>query len=100
MDFFQYIYSHLFFTLRFFVAMGCCMVLFVVGFFFPPMMPFAYATLWVLLALTLLDYIFLFFVGKKPTAKRITALLILKSVDFCLLKLLQGVGRSIDISIG
>lgn len=73
MDFFQYIYSHLFFTLRFFVAMGCCMVLFIIGFFFPPMMPFAYATLWVLLALTLLDYIFLFFVGKKPTAKRITA---------------------------
>jgi uncharacterized protein (DUF58 family) len=73
MDFFQYIYSRLFFTLRFFVAMGCVTVLFIIGFFYPPMMQFAYASLWVVLALTFIDYIFLFFVGKKPTAKRITA---------------------------
>lgn len=73
MSFFQYIYSRLFFTLRFFIVMGCCMVLFIVGFFYQQVMPVAYACLWVGLALTLLDYIFLFFVGTKPMAKRTVA---------------------------
>jgi uncharacterized protein (DUF58 family) len=73
MDFLQYIYWQLFFTLRFFVVMGHCVALFVTAFFKPVVMPFANAFLWVVLALTLLDYIFLFFVGKKPTAKRVVA---------------------------
>jgi uncharacterized protein (DUF58 family) len=73
MQFFDYIYTKLFFTLRFFIVMGGSAVFFIVAFFFPQLMPIAKAFFWVLLALTLLDYLFLFFIGKQPTARRVMA---------------------------
>jgi uncharacterized protein (DUF58 family) len=71
--FFKYIHTHLFFTLRFFLAMGGCILLFIISFFKPDLMPLAKACLLVLTALTVMDYVFLFFVGKKPFANRQTA---------------------------
>jgi uncharacterized protein (DUF58 family) len=71
--FFKYIHTHLFFTLRFFLAMGVCIVLFIISFFRPEVLPVAKACLLILTALTVMDYIFLFFVGKKPVANRRTA---------------------------
>jgi uncharacterized protein (DUF58 family) len=71
--FFQYIHTHLFFTLRFFLAMGGCILLFIVSFFRPDLLPVAKTCTWILTALVIMDYIFLFFVGKKPEATRHTA---------------------------
>jgi uncharacterized protein (DUF58 family) len=71
--FFKYIHTHLFFTLRFFVAMGVCIMLFIVSFFRPEGVVVAKACLLILTVLTLMDYVFLFFVGKKPFANRQTA---------------------------
>jgi uncharacterized protein (DUF58 family) len=71
--FFKYIHTHLFFTLRFFLAMGACILLFIISFFRPELMPVAKAAVWIVTALTVMDYVFLFFVGKKPFANRHTA---------------------------
>ncbi len=71
--FWDYIYRKLFFTTRFFVVMGFCCVKFVTAFYVPPLLPFARLLLGIVLMLVVLDYIFLFFLGKKPTAKRIMA---------------------------
>ena len=71
--FFQFIYSNLYLTIRFYISLGICAVLFLVSFFFPPLYLFAKTLLWLMLALIALDYIFLFLIGKKPSASRIMA---------------------------
>ncbi len=71
--FFQYIYTQLFFTTRFFVLMGTAAVLYAAAFFYPVLLQPAQTVFWVLTALSIFDYIFLFFIGKKPAARRIIA---------------------------
>lgn len=58
---------------RFYLAMGLCIILFVVSFFVPPMFVFVRTLLLVLTALVAIDYFFLFVLSKAPAAKRITA---------------------------
>ena len=65
--------GNLFLTTRFFLAMGLCMVLFVVSFFYAPFLLLPKILLWVFIFLVLIDYFFLFVSGKEPVAKRIMA---------------------------
>ncbi|MEP6674507.1 MAG: DUF58 domain-containing protein [Ferruginibacter sp.] len=71
--FFQFIYSNVYLTARFFITLGACAVLFIVSFFSPPLYQLAKTLLLVITALIVLDYIFLFLIGKSPTASRVTA---------------------------
>src|SRR6202008_3795595 len=61
----------LFLPQRFYIASGACILLFIVAFFFISFLPFTKLILAVFLALTLIDYIMLFFINRKPDAKRI-----------------------------
>jgi uncharacterized protein (DUF58 family) len=69
----NYIYLKLFFPLRFFLLMGWCCNLFIIAFFVTEVLPFAQLSLGISVALVVLDYIFLFFLGKKPVARRVLA---------------------------
>ena len=63
----------LYLNTRFFLAMGVCILLFIVAFFYKPFMGLSGIILWVFILLVLIDYLFLFVVGKEPAAKRIIA---------------------------
>ena len=53
--------------------MGLCILLYIVSFFYEPLLPVPKIMLWVSVLLSVIDYFFLFVTGKIPTAKRITA---------------------------
>ncbi len=65
--------GNLFLTSRFYLAIGLCIVLFIVSFFYKPFMQLPKTLLAVSTVLILIDYLFLFIVSKSPTAKRLTA---------------------------
>lgn len=65
--------GNLFLTTRFYLLLGSCIVFFIVSFFYPPLSVLARVWLWVLILLLLIDYFFLFVLGKAPVAKRIMA---------------------------
>ena len=67
------IFWNLFFTARFYILMGLCILLYIVSFFYEPLLPVPKIMLWVSVLLSVIDYFFLFVTGKIPTAKRITA---------------------------
>ena len=64
--------GQLYLTTRFYLAVGCCIVLFIGSFYFTPLLMVPKAALFLLGALLLADYYFLF-LGKPPVAKRIMA---------------------------
>ena len=68
--FFQFIYSNVYLTLRFFLTMGAAALLFITGFFYQPLLPVANTILWIMIALVVFDYLFLFIIGRSPSAKR------------------------------
>ncbi len=63
----------LYLATRLYLVAGLCIVLFVVSFFVPEMYPFVKILLLAFVALVIIDYFFLFVLGKAPAAKRITA---------------------------
>lgn len=63
----------LFLPARFYIVMGVCIVLLVISFFVPPLFQPAKIILYTSAVLILFDYIFLFFGGSSPAAKRIIA---------------------------
>jgi uncharacterized protein (DUF58 family) len=63
----------LFFTTKFYVAMGLCIVLFLVAFLYSPIYFFAQIGLVVFLSFVAIDYVVLFLVGKPPIGKRVMA---------------------------
>ncbi|HMO61549.1 MAG TPA: DUF58 domain-containing protein [Ferruginibacter sp.] len=65
--------GHLFFSNRFYAALGGVIVLYVLAFFVPPVLFIPQVAGYSLLLLSLADYIFLFILGKPPAAKRIMA---------------------------
>lgn len=65
--------TDLFLPTRFYLAIGVCIVLFVVSFFYPPFFIVPKTMWYLILVLVGIDYIFLFFIGKPPLAKRIMA---------------------------
>ena len=54
------------------MAVGCCAVLFILSFFLPPLLIVPKTCWYVIVALLIIDYVFLFIIGKPPQAKRIT----------------------------
>ena len=64
--------GQLYLTTRFYLAVGGCIVLFIGSFYFTPLLIIPKAALFLLGALLLADYFFLFS-GKPPVAKRIMA---------------------------
>ena len=58
---------------RFYLVAGMCIFLFIAAFIVAGMFPFVKALLLVFIALIIIDYLFLFVLGKEPAAKRITA---------------------------
>jgi uncharacterized protein (DUF58 family) len=65
--------GNLFLTTRFYLAVGLCIVLFIVSFFYKPLAQFPNIFLAVIGVLVLIDYLFLFVVSKSPAAKRLMA---------------------------
>ncbi len=61
----------LFLTNRFYMVMVGCILFFIVSFFFPVLGEIPKICFQAFLVLIFLDYLFLFFSGKKPSAKRI-----------------------------
>ncbi len=61
----------LFLTNRFYMVMVGCILFFIVSFFFPALGEISKICFQAFLVLIFLDYLFLFFSGKKPSAKRI-----------------------------
>jgi uncharacterized protein (DUF58 family) len=73
MDLIKKYIGALYLTTRFYLAVGLCIVLFAVSFFVPEMVVPVKILLLVVIALIIIDYVFLFLLGKAPSAKRITA---------------------------
>ncbi|MGC4103956.1 DUF58 domain-containing protein [Ferruginibacter sp.] len=69
----NYIFIKLFLTLRFYISLCVCIVLFIASFFYTPLQQLPKILLAILTALVLIDYVFLFLVSKSPSAKRLTA---------------------------
>jgi uncharacterized protein (DUF58 family) len=65
--------GNLFLTTRFYLALGLCIVLFIVSFFYKPLLQIPKTLLAVTVALILIDYLFLFVISKSPAAKRLMA---------------------------
>jgi uncharacterized protein (DUF58 family) len=63
----------LFLAARFYLALGLCIVLFIVSFFVPEMFVPVKILLLVITALIFIDYLFLFAFSKAPTARRVAA---------------------------
>ena len=63
----------LFFTTRFYLVVGICIVLFIASFFYTPLLIVPEIGWYVILMLLMIDYVFLFIMAKVPLAKRITA---------------------------
>ncbi len=60
----------LFVTLRFYVAMGACVLAYIAAFFYTPLYAFVNLAFTILCLLVLADYLFLFVIFKPPTAQR------------------------------
>lgn len=73
MNFISKYIGQLFITNRFYVAGAVCAALFVVSFFFPPLLIVPKVCFYIFLVLIVADYIFLFVFGKAPSGKRIMA---------------------------
>jgi len=65
--------TDLFLPNRFYMVVGTCIVFFIVSFFYPPFFIVPKTMWYLILALVAIDYIFLFFIGSAPLAKRIMA---------------------------
>ncbi len=63
----------LYLPVRFYLAVGLCIFLFMIAFFVPGMYGVVKTLLLVLTALIFIDYLFLFVLSKVPVGKRITA---------------------------
>jgi uncharacterized protein (DUF58 family) len=63
----------LFLNTRFYVVVGICAVLFIISFFYAPLFLVPQIGCYVIAMLVLVDYFFLFIIGKMPGAKRIMA---------------------------
>jgi uncharacterized protein (DUF58 family) len=63
----------LYLTLRLYLAVVLCIVLFMISFFVPGMYDVVKTLLLIVTALAVMDYLFLFVLGKAPAGKRITA---------------------------
>ena len=70
MNFYKKYIGDLFVTLRFYIAMGSCVVLYVGAFFYEPLLPFINALFAAACLLTLADYFFMFILFKAPAASR------------------------------
>lgn len=70
MDFIKKYIGDLFLPLRFYIAAGICAVMFLVSFLIPALYPLAKIIFYAFLILLLLDYVFLFWLGRSPIAKR------------------------------
>lgn len=66
------IYWHVFLTTRFFVVLGVLVLAFIAAFLLPGLYPLVSILGWVFWVLVFIDFIFLYFLAKKPTAKRVT----------------------------
>jgi uncharacterized protein (DUF58 family) len=62
--------SNLFLTTRFYLAVGACIILFVIAFFYKPLLAVPKILIAVTTALAGIDYLFLFIISKTPSAKR------------------------------
>ena len=60
-------------TIRFYLSIGGCIVLYIFSFFYTPFEKIPTIILWAFVLLVVIDYLFLFVFGKLPTAKRIMA---------------------------
>ena len=65
--------GNLFLTNRFYLTLAVCAVLFIVSFFYPPLLLLPQIGCYVIVSLILADYFFLFITGKQPAANRIMA---------------------------
>lgn len=65
--------GNLYLTNRFFLVMGICIVLYVTAFVYKPIAELPRTVLAATGILVLIDYVFLFFIGRAPGAKRIIA---------------------------
>ena len=63
----------LFLTPRFYLVVGACIVLFIVSFFYAPLLIVPQIGWYVIVMLLLIDYFFLFITGRMPMVKRVTA---------------------------
>lgn len=63
----------LFIPVRFYWVVATCIVLFIVAFYYPPLFIIPKTMWYLVLALTAIDYIFLFFIGGNAQAKRMMA---------------------------
>lgn len=61
----------LFIPVRFYLAVGVCILLFIAAFFYPPLLIIPKVLLYVLLTFIVIDYAALFFIGGRPSVKRI-----------------------------
>lgn len=71
MKFVQKIIGDLFIPVRFYLAVGACILLFIAAFFYPPLLVIPKVLFYVLLTLTAIDYVALFFIGGRPSVKRV-----------------------------
>ncbi len=65
--------GNLYLTLRFYLTVGFCILFFIISFFYKPLAQIPKVLIAVTTALIFIDYLFLFIVGKSPTAKRLMA---------------------------
>jgi uncharacterized protein (DUF58 family) len=73
MNFIRKYIGDLFLTTRFYIVTGLCVLLFIISFFYNPLFLVPEIMWYLIITLFCIDYIILFFVGKGPVAKRITA---------------------------
>ena len=71
MEFFKKYIGQLYLPARFYYAAGLCIAAFIVSFLLPVVFAYSKILLWVFLILLFIDYAFLFFSGRNPSAKRL-----------------------------
>ena len=73
MKFFSKYIGNLFLPARFYWVVGGCALLFIVSFYYPPLLVLPTIIWYLILVLVVIDYAFLFLSNKNPQAKRIMA---------------------------
>ena len=73
MDIIKKYIGALYLTPRFYLVVGSCVVLFILSFFYAPLIMLPKICWYVIVALVVIDYVFLFIIGKTPKARRILA---------------------------
>jgi len=73
MKFYKKYIDDLFITARFYRVVSICIVLFIISFYYPPLFIVPKTGWYLILALTGIDYLFLFILGRDPQAKRLMA---------------------------